>query len=159
MTLSEPLERLVGLRLSTTKRTLATAESCSGGLLAHLITNVPGASEYFLGGAITYANEAKIELLGVSERDLSQHGAVSETVARQMAEGARVRFGADLGLGITGIAGPGGGTPEKPVGLVFVALSYSDGFVVSRNEFSGTREEIKRQSAEQALKMLWESLS
>lgn len=108
-------------------QTLATAESCTGGLLAALITGVPGASAVFHAGVVTYANEAKTRLLGVPEDLLARLGAVSPEVARRMAEGVRHRNGGGWGIGITGIAGPGGGTPAKPVGLVYVALSGPDG--------------------------------
>lgn len=123
----ETLERVVGRLLLERGRTIATAESCSGGLVAERITSVPGASGYFLGGVVAYADAAKAALLGVPEAMLRQHGAVSDPVARAMAEGARARFGADLGVATTGISGPGGGTPEKPVGLVHVALAHPGG--------------------------------
>ena len=146
-------------RLITQKRTLATAESCSGGLIAHRITNIAGASACFLGGVVAYANTAKIALLGVPEDILVIHGAVSEPVARAMAEGVRQRFQSDFALACTGIAGPGGGTPEKPVGLVYIALSRPDAStVVTRNVFSGTRDAVKAQTADRALAMLLESL-
>ncbi|MCC6490723.1 MAG: CinA family protein [Candidatus Hydrogenedentes bacterium] len=151
-------EALIGEQLTTSGLTLATAESCSGGLLAHRITNVPGSSGYFLGGVITYSNEAKADLLGVSMRDLDQDGAVSETVARQMAQGVRERFDADWGVGITGIAGPGGGSPGKPVGLVYIALSGGRQTSVTRNLFEGSRESIKEQTTEEALRLLLEQL-
>lgn len=152
------LETIVGERLTSMDRTLATAESCSGGLLAHRITNVPGSSVYFPGGVITYSNEAKVDLLGVSMEVLDREGAVSETVARQMAQGVRERFDADWGVGITGIAGPGGGSAEKPVGLVYIAVAGDRQTCVTRNLFEGSRESIKEQTAEQALRLLLEQL-
>ena len=146
-------------RLITQKRTLATAESCSGGLIAHRLTNVAGASACFLGGVVAYANSAKTALLGVPEELLALYGAVSEPVARAMAEGVRRRFQSDYALACTGIAGPGGGTPEKPVGLVYIALTCSnESTVVTRNEFSGTRDMIKTQTVDCALAMLLECL-
>jgi nicotinamide-nucleotide amidase len=130
----ETLEAVVGRLLSERKRTIAVAESCTGGLVAQKLTDVPGSSQYFLGGIVAYADAAKRDLLGVPAALLDRHGAVSDEVARAMAEGARRRFGADLAIATTGIAGPGGGTPEKPVGLVHVALAdatrtHSDHFV------------------------------
>jgi len=156
---SESVERAIHQRMTDLGLTLATAESCTGGLIAHRITNVPGASDFFLGAVVAYSNEAKARLLGVDAEAIAAHGAVSEVVARQMAEGARARFGADVGIGVTGIAGPGGGTPEKPVGLVFICLAGKGKTIVARNEFSGSREEIKRRSAEKGLGMVRESLS
>lgn len=140
------------------KATLATAESCSGGLIAHRVTNVAGASAYFLGGVVSYSNQAKLELLNVSPADLNAHGAVSEPVARQMAEGVRLRFGATWGIGVTGIAGPTGGTPEKPVGLVYIAVSGPAGTVIRRNQFVGPRESVKEQTAQTALELLADQL-
>ncbi len=130
----EPLEAVTGRLLRERGLTIALAESCTGGLLAERITNVAGSSAYFLGGVVAYANPAKHALLGVPEDLLVRHGAVSEPVARAMAEGARVRFGADLGLATTGISGPAGGSPEKPVGSVCIALAtaagtHAEGFV------------------------------
>jgi nicotinamide-nucleotide amidase len=122
----ETLEQVVGRLLRERKRTVAVAESCTGGLIAQKLTDVPGSSEYFLGGVVAYGNAAKRTLLGVDAALLARCGAVSEEVARAMAEGARARFGADLAVATTGIAGPGGGTPEKPVGLVHVALADAE---------------------------------
>jgi nicotinamide-nucleotide amidase len=123
----QTLEDAVGVLLRRAGRSVAVAESCSGGLLAQRFTSVPGASDYFLGGVVAYANEAKTELLGVSRELLEEHGAVSEPVARAMAQGVRARLGADLGLSTTGISGPSGGSEEKPLGSVFVALDHSEG--------------------------------
>ena len=152
------LEVLVGEKLAQSDRRLATAESCSGGLIAHRITNVSGSSGYFLGGVVTYCNEAKVELLGVSMDDLDRHGAVSETVARQMAQGVRKCFGADWGIGVTGIAGPAGGTAEKPVGLVYIAVAGARETHVACNHFIGSRESIKEQTADKAFELLLEQL-
>ncbi len=123
----ETLEGAVGDLLRLRQKTLALAESCTGGLLAGRLTDVAGSSDYFLGSAVTYANTAKADLVGVSPATLERFGAVSEETAREMALGARRRFGASIGLSITGIAGPGGGTPEKPVGTVHIALDDADG--------------------------------
>ncbi len=133
---------------------LATAESCTGGLVGDLITSVPGSSDYYLGGVIAYAYSAKTELLGISQEFLLQHGAVSEETARAMASGARTRLGADVAIALTGILGPGGGLPNKPVGLVYVALLGSDIDLVERFLWNGNREENKQASAGAALDML-----
>jgi nicotinamide-nucleotide amidase len=126
---------------------LALAESCTGGLVAELMTTHAGASSVFLGSAVTYANEAKTALLGVPAALIAEHGAVSATVARAMAEGARRAFSADLALALTGIAGPGGGSPEKPVGLVHYAVSSKDGTSDAQAVFSGNREQVRRRAA------------
>jgi len=117
------LEERIGQLLLAQGLTLATAESCTGGLVAHRITNVSGSSAYFSGGFVTYSNEAKERFLGVRHETLLVHGAVSEETAREMAWGARQQMGVDVAVAVTGIAGPTGGTPEKPVGLVYIALS------------------------------------
>lgn len=138
---------------------LATAESCTGGLIAHRITNVPGASTFFVGGVVAYSNALKETLLGVRAETLAAHGAVSEATAREMASGARQRLGADVSIAVTGIAGPGGGTPEKPVGLVYMAVSAGDEVRAWRFVFSGSRAAIKRQTADAAFEALWEMLA
>ena len=122
----ETLEAVVGRLLRERKRTVAVAESCSGGLVSQKLTDVPGSSQYFKGGVVAYANSAKRDLLGVPAALLDRYGAVSDEVARAMAEGARARFGTDLAVATTGIAGPGGGTPDKPLGLVHIALADAD---------------------------------
>jgi PncC family amidohydrolase len=134
--------------------TLATAESCTGGLLGHRITNVPGSSDYYIGGVTSYAYKAKVGLLGVHWETLDKYGAVSEQVVLEMARGVRRVLGADLGVSISGVAGPGGGTSEKPVGLVWIALSAREGDWARRFLFSGERLAIKRQSAQAALQIL-----
>ena len=149
------IEEVVVSRLTHVRKTLAAAESCTGGLLANRITNVPGASLVFLEGFVTYSNEAKIRTISVPERLLALHGAVSEPVARAMAEGAAEKAGADFGLGITGIAGPAGGTIEKPVGTVFVALAERGVTTECRRElFPSDRETFKQLATQTALDML-----
>lgn len=147
-------EEEVGRILRERDFTLATAESCTGGLIGHRITNVPGSSDYFERGVITYSNASKMELLGVPAATLAREGAVSEATALAMAEGVRSQSGTTLGLGVTGIAGPSGGTELKPVGTVFIALSGPRGSRCRRFNFEGTRQEIKAQTAEAALTML-----
>jgi nicotinamide-nucleotide amidase len=133
---------------------LALAESCTGGLISHRITNVPGSSQTFLAGIVAYSNEAKTNFLGVPADLIRKHGAVSSEVAEAMAKGIAERTGADISLGVTGIAGPGGGTPEKPVGLVYIGLRTPDGIQVTRNIFGGSRQEIKLRTSHTALNML-----
>lgn len=155
----DPLERVVGEQLRNAGWTLAVAESCTGGLIARRITSVAGASDYFDRGFITYSNRAKTELLGVPEELLVRHGAVSAEVAKAMAEGARERAGADAALAVTGIAGPTGGTAEKPVGTVFMACAVSGQTTVEHHLFGGFREHIQEGAAQTALQLLWRTLS
>ena len=136
--------------------TLATAESCTGGLVGHAITEVAGSSAYYLGGIISYSDEAKAGLLDVPAEALTMHGAVSAQVARAMAIGARARFGAGLAVAVTGIAGPGGGTDEKPVGLTYVAAADDRAVEVRRHRWTGDRAANKVASAEAALELLIE---
>jgi nicotinamide-nucleotide amidase len=150
----DELETVVVRLLTERKQTLALAESCTGGYIAHRITNVPGASAVLVAGLVTYSNDAKQTLLGVSADALAEHGAVSEAVAREMAEGARRQTGADFALSVTGIAGPSGGTPEKPVGSVFIALAHAGGTVVKKNFNPYDRETFKQATASQALELL-----
>jgi nicotinamide-nucleotide amidase len=151
----ETLEGVVGDLLRREGKTLALAESCTGGLLAGRLTDVAGSSDYFLGGAVTYANTAKAELVGVSAGTLERFGAVSEETAREMALGARLRFGASIGLSVTGIAGPGGGTPEKPVGTVHFGLDDERGARLhQRLLMPGDRALVRRWSTSAALSML-----
>ena len=147
----EGLEFSVAQLLQEKKQSIAVAESCSGGLLSHLLTNVPGSSVYMMAGLVTYSNEAKANLLGVDPQLIENRGAVSEEVAVQMAAGARRVGQAHIGVGITGIAGPDGGTAEKPVGLTHIAL-VADGFQMSwRFEFWGSRREVKVRATQTAL--------
>ena len=148
------IERVIVCLLAKRKQTLALAESCTGGCIAHRLTNVPGASAVFPGGVVAYSNAAKRKFLGVRAETLAAHGAVSEAVAREMAGGARERFGADFAIGVTGIAGPDGGTKDKPVGTVFVALIGAFGTIVERKFNSFKREKFKEVTAQQALEML-----
>jgi PncC family amidohydrolase len=148
------LEGVVGRLLTELGLTLAAAESCTGGLVGHWITNVAGSSAYFLGSVTAYSCRSKVALLGVAESALKAHGAVSAETALEMARGARKAFGADIGLAVTGIAGPSGGTAEKPVGLVYVALAAEGGEWAERHEWTGGRLENKERSAEAVLKLL-----
>jgi nicotinamide-nucleotide amidase len=152
------IENAVLLKLRAEKKTLASAESCTGGYIAKRITDLSGASEVFLGSAVTYANEAKIRLLGVKEETLARVGAVSEEVAIEMAEGIRRALGADVGISTTGIAGPTGGTDEKPVGTVYIAISTKNGTRAKRLNLSPQRDRdyIRTVSATNALALVLE---
>jgi nicotinamide-nucleotide amidase len=149
------LEDAVVKLFTACKQTLAIAESCTGGYLAHRITNVPGASAVLLAGSVTYSNEAKLAMLGVDSALIEKHGAVSKQVAQAMAEGARARANSDFALATTGIAGPGGGTEEKPVGTVFIALAAKDRAVsVQKRFFPDDRPTFKELTTQAALEML-----
>lgn len=150
------LEERVGQRLRTLGATIATAESCCGGLISHRITNISGSSDYFAGGVVSYSNEAKIKMLDVEESALEKYGAVSDIVAIEMAQGARRAFLSDYAISVTGIAGPTGGTEDKPVGLVFVGVASPSGIRVERYLFKGSRDDIKEQTADKALELLLE---
>src|ERR687886_1093115 len=150
----EKLEEVVGLRLAVGGFTLAVAESCTGGLISQRLTEVPGSSVYFMEGVITYSNDAKIRSLGVDSELLSRHGAVSAEVAEAMAEGVRRRADTDFGLSVTGIAGPGGGTEEKPVGLVFIALSDDAHTAHRKMILPGDRHLIRWRASQAALDLL-----
>jgi PncC family amidohydrolase len=145
--------------LTEQKKTLAVAESCTGGLITHRLTNVPGSSAYVIVSVIAYAYQAKVAALGVSWDTLNKFGAVSPETVTEMARGVRERFAATLGLAITGIAGPGGGTPEKPVGLTYIGLATPARVIVEKYIWQGDRRQNKEQSAEAALKMLCDFLS
>jgi nicotinamide-nucleotide amidase len=149
-----PIERVVGDLLRERNQWLATAESCTGGLIAHRLTQIAGSSDYFRGGIVAYDNHVKTDLLGVPADLLAAHGAVSESVARAMAEGVRQRLNAGYGLATTGIAGPGGGTVEKPVGLVFMAVADANRTVVREVRTGGDREYIKQWASQTALNLL-----
>jgi nicotinamide-nucleotide amidase len=151
---NDDLETVIVRLLTKRKQTLALAESCTGGGIAHRITNVPGASAVLLAGLVTYSNEAKTKFLGVHAEVLEEHGAVSEPVARQMAEGARRQTGADYAISVTGIAGPSGGTPTKSVGTVFMGLAGNFATIVAKHLNPFDRETFKQVTADQALEML-----
>ena len=140
--------------LTKRNETLALAESCTGGLIAHQITNVPGASKILKGGIVAYSNEAKEKFLGVRPATLEQHGAVSKETAAEMADGARKQFDADYAIAVTGIAGPTGGTAEKPTGTVFIAVAGSFGIIVEQKLNRLSREKFKEATAGQALELL-----
>ena len=152
------LEKQIGKRLLHKGWRLAVGESCTGGLVGHRITQVPGSSQYYLGGVMAYSNHAKQVLLGVSPQTLGTHGAVSEQTALEMAAGARHALDAEVGLSVTGIAGPGGGSQEKPVGLTWIAISSPNGDRTSCNVWTGNREQNKADSAQAALSLLLELL-
>lgn len=154
----ESLEQIVSYWLQMRNRTVAVAESCTGGLLAERITSIAGSSRYFLGGAIVYSNQLKTELAGVPEDMIHRHGAVSREVAAALAEGIRYRCESKLGVGITGIAGPGGGTPDKPVGLVFHAVASDKGTEVIQRNFAGDRKRVRRFASTMALDMVRRAL-
>ena len=156
--MSKTIEQQVGERLTKNGLTLAVAESCTGGLLSHRITNSPGSSRYFLGGVIAYAYDAKERLLGVDHLTLYHQGAVSEETALEMARGARQAFRSDIGLSVTGIAGPSGGLPDKPVGLTWVAVSTRSGEWTQDSIWDGDRLENKEASAEAAMALLLKTI-
>jgi len=155
----QEIEQVVVKLLAQKKKTLALAESCTGGGLAQKITDVPGASEIFLGGVVSYANSAKEKFLGVRAETLVAHGAVSEAVAREMAVGAREKFGSDFAIAVTGIAGPSGGTADKPVGTVFIALATANSVAVKKFLNVWDRATFKQVTATQALEWLRRTLS
>ncbi|NLX08396.1 MAG: CinA family protein [Chloroflexi bacterium] len=153
-----PLEAQVGERLRARHLTIATAESSTGGLIAARLTAISGSSEYVMGGVVAYADRIKQQLLGVQEATLIAHGAVSEPVACQMADGARALFGTDVALSVTGIAGPGGATATKPVGLTYVGLSATDGTWVRRYTWHGDRTHNRQSAADAAFRLLLDYL-
>ncbi len=151
---TSPLEEQIGVLLRKRGMKLATAESCTGGLLANRLTDVPGSSDYFTGGIVAYAYEAKVALLGVSWDTLQTYGAVSSETVLEMARGARKALSADLAISISGIAGPGGGLPNKPVGTTWFGLVAADGRWSFLRQFSGDRLQNKAQASETALQLL-----
>jgi nicotinamide-nucleotide amidase len=150
----ETMEVAVGQALLAAGATLAVAESCTGGIIASRITDVPGSSRYFQAGYVTYSNQAKQDILRVPAEVLEKYGAVSEECARAMAVGARERAGVDYAAAVTGIAGPGGGTPEKPVGLVFIGIADSRGCEVERHLWPSSREQFKQRVSQMTLDLV-----
>jgi nicotinamide-nucleotide amidase len=155
----QTLPGAIAVLLQQTRRTLAVAESCTGGAIAAAFTSVPGASKSFIGGVVSYDNAVKSSLLGVRADELARSGAVSEAVAGQMASGVREKLGSSIGLSITGIAGPTGGSPEKPIGLMWLAIADAGGLRTRRLQLSGDREGIQSRATTAALGFLWEALS
>ena len=141
------MEGVIGDILSERNLTISIAESCTGGLIGNLITNIPGSSHYFLGGIIAYSNQSKEDLLNVSSETIKKYGAVSDQTVQEMAEGVKKRFKSNMGLAVTGIAGPGGGSKEKPVGTVFIGLAVGNEIFSGKYSFHGTREQIKQKTA------------
>jgi PncC family amidohydrolase len=156
--MNQALEIQIGALLRQGGLKLAIAESCTGGLIGHRITDVPGSSDYFIGGVVAYAYEAKVALLGVSWDTLNKYGAVSRETVLEMAAGVRQTLGTDIAVSVSGIAGPGGGLPNKPVGTVWVGLVASDGQWARTFLFTGDRQENKASAADAALQMLVEYL-
>ena len=157
---AQALVEHLALSATTLGIRIATAESCTGGLVAKMITDVPGASAHFLGGMVAYGDEAKVQHLDVNPKDIAKHGAVSKIVALQMAFGACRRFSADLAMAVTGIAGPDGGLPDKPVGTVWVAVAQSDGTGDARvGHFEGGRRIIRDKSAAAVLRLAAEAIA
>ncbi len=151
--MAKQIEVIIGEKLRARGLRLAIAESCTGGLVGHRLTNIAGSSTYYMGSVTAYAYEAKVRLLGVSWETLEAHGAVSAETVTEMARGIRRALAADVGIAVSGIAGPSGGTPEKPVGLVWMAVSAPDGAWTRQFNFKGERLSIKEQAAEEALKL------
>ena len=149
---------LIAEYLRSKGKTLALAESCTGGLISQLVTSRPGASEFYLGCAVTYSNQAKEQILGVSHETLMEHGAVSEETAKEMAAGARRVFGSDIAASVTGIAGPGGATDEKPVGMVCIAATDGINTVSSINRFGGDRDMVRASSVAAAARAIMKIL-
>lgn len=145
--------------LKNKNKTIATAESCTGGMIGMALTSVSGISSYYGYGVVTYANEAKEKLLGVSHQTLETFGAVSEETAREMAAGALELSGADIAVAVTGIAGPGGGSKEKPVGLVYIGVAEKDGVTAYKNLFFGSRDEVRRATVIKALELAGNTLN
>ena len=155
---NEQLPKKIAAILIKHKYSLSLAESCSGGLISHRITQIPGCSRFFLGGVVAYSNHLKSTLLNVSEKSLDQFGAVSEQVALEMAEGVRNVSGSDFACAVTGIAGPGGGTAEKPLGLVYIAFVSEKEKNCFKFNFPGSREDIKLKTSHEALNIIFDGI-
>jgi nicotinamide-nucleotide amidase len=155
----DELARKVGAELKRARAMLVTAESCTGGWVAQVVTSVAGSSDWFERGFVTYSNASKQELLGVAKKTLEDHGAVSEQTAREMAQGALARAKGTLALAVTGVAGPGGGSAEKPVGMVCFAWASGRGVRAETKHFSGDRESVRRQSVIHALEGVLKALA
>ncbi len=156
--MSKTLEKAIGDHLRKRKWTLSIAESCTGGLICDRITDIPGSSDYFMGGMVTYSNESKARHLGVPLDDIKKYGAVSPQVAKKMAQGVRKAFGTTFGLSTTGVAGPKGGTKRSPVGRVFIGVAAGRKTWVKREDLKGSRREIKKKASERALQIFYEIL-
>ena len=152
------LEKIIGDRLKERGWTLSIAESCTGGLISDRLTDVPGSSDYFEGGMVTYSNESKAKHLGIPLDYIKNYGAVSPQVARKMAQGVRKAFNTTFGLSTTGVAGPTGGTKRAPIGRIFIGFTNGRRTWVRREDFKGSRREIKRKAAERSLKFFYETL-
>jgi len=146
-------------KLKERKLTLSVAESCTGGMISSVLTELPGASEFFCGSAVTYSNGSKIDILNVDPETLKEYGAVSKETAKEMAVGARTVFGSDISASVTGIAGPSGGTESKPLGLVFIAVFDGTGSIVTENHFKGSRNDVRTAASEAVIAALLELLS
>ncbi|KPJ74439.1 hypothetical protein AMJ52_00590 [candidate division TA06 bacterium DG_78] len=157
MTLTD-LSKAVGKLLTKRKVTIAVCESCTGGMFGSIITGIPGSSKYFLGGVIAYSNYVKVKFVGVQQKTVKKYGAVSAETAREMATRIRKKLKSDIGIGITGIAGPTGGTKKKPVGLVYIALSLRRKIVIKQFLCKGMRETIRKKACKEALSLLRHSL-
>jgi len=152
------LEKLIGHLLRKKGWTLSIAESCTGGLVCDRITDVPGSSDYFMGGMVTYSNESKEKHLGVPLAEIKRHGAVSPQVAKKMAQGVRKTFNTTFGVSTTGVAGPTGGTKRSPIGRVFIGLADGEKIWVKKLNLKGSRREIKKQASEMALQFFYETM-
>ncbi|MBF0385400.1 MAG: CinA family protein [Candidatus Omnitrophica bacterium] len=153
------LEKIIARVLKRTKKTLCTAESCTGGLISHRLTNIPGSSKFFIGAIIAYSNEIKASLLKIPRKTIENYGAVSKQTAILMSKRARKIFKSDFALSVTGIAGPSGGSKEKPVGLAFISFSSALKTICEKHIFKGSRLEIKKQAADAALNLLIKNIN